>query len=159
MRLVDYYYNNAPDDSGRLLSEAWAMTDAALERTHTLIQYLFPLPERSTAQPRSPVLTPEELERFRTDPVLLDNVRISLGRLRDFYTRTAWWTRASDHNHLRITRILRCLTLFGLHAEAAEFHAWLLEQDTLVSERSRWFWREALSENPAFLGSDTRPPT
>ena len=60
-----------------------------------------------------------------------------------------WWAEVSfDHNHLRITRILRSLRLFGLEAEAAEFHAQLVAvaRRGAVNRRSLGYWQRAVSE-------------
>jgi hypothetical protein len=32
------------------------------------------------------------------------------------------WLSAGNHNHLRITRIIKCLRLLGLEADAQEFY-------------------------------------
>lgn len=51
-----------------------------------------------------------------------------------------------DHNHLRIMRILKCLTLCGLHDQAAAFLRRLLAlpgQDR-ISAASRQYWRNAV---------------
>lgn len=60
-----------------------------------------------------------------------------------------WWAEVSfDHNHLRITRILRSLRLFGLGAEATEFHAQLVAvaRRGAVNRRSLVYWQRAVSE-------------
>lgn len=49
-----------------------------------------------------------------------------------------------DHNHLRITRIIRSLRVLGLEAEALAFYKALEETTPLhVSKRSREYWRRA----------------
>jgi hypothetical protein len=48
-----------------------------------------------------------------------------------------------DHNHLRITRIIRSLRVLGLEDEAHAFRAALEENGTHTSNRSREFWRRA----------------
>lgn len=53
------------------------------------------------------------------------------------------WDTRFDHNHLRITRIIRCLRVLGFEDEAKAFHKTLEATTTRVSSRSREFWRRA----------------
>jgi hypothetical protein len=48
-----------------------------------------------------------------------------------------------DHNHLRITRIIRSLRVLGLEDEAHAFRAALEEYTTQAGYRSREYWRRA----------------
>jgi hypothetical protein len=43
--------------------------------------------------------------------------RITVTRAPNFAAKAAGWLSPGDHNHLRITRILRCLTVLGLETE------------------------------------------
>ena len=54
------------------------------------------------------------------------------------------WNTRFDHNHLRITRIIRSLRVLGLEAEALAFRKVLESVPTMrVSSRSREYWRRA----------------
>ena len=53
------------------------------------------------------------------------------------------WDVRMDHNHLRITRIIRSLRVLGLEDEAHAFRAALEEYTTNTGNRSREFWRRA----------------
>jgi hypothetical protein len=53
------------------------------------------------------------------------------------------WDTRFDHNHLRITRIIRCLRVLGFEDEAKAFHKTLEATTMKVSYRSREFWRRA----------------
>jgi len=48
-------------------------------------------------------------------------------RAPNFAAKATGWLSAGDHNHLLITRILRCLTVLGLEAEAKAFLECLAE--------------------------------
>jgi hypothetical protein len=62
----------------------------------------------------------------------------------DNYSRNSEnWDTRFDHNHLRITRIIRSLRVLGLEDEAKAFHNALEDATTRVSSRSREFWRRA----------------
>jgi hypothetical protein len=143
-RLVEFYRQEATDTEGRRLAEVWAWDDEALEAVHDFIQWLFPLPEPSAFNPDAPLLTPEDVEAFRSDPVLRANLLHSFERILPFLG-LAWGEEAvtegpnfaervpdvwefPNHNWLRITRILRSLTLLGLEDRARGLFAWLEEQ-------------------------------
>ena len=62
----------------------------------------------------------------------------------NFPTHSQNWNVRGDHNHLRISRIIRSLRVLGLEEEAQAFYAALEETTPLhVSGRSREFWRRA----------------
>ncbi len=62
------------------------------------------------------------------------------------------WLSPGKHNHLRITRIQRCLTVLGLEAEAKAFLERLAEiyEDEqnkplpAISDETMLYWREAV---------------
>lgn len=53
------------------------------------------------------------------------------------------WDVRFDHNHLRITRIIRSLRVLGLENEAQAFYGALQQTTRRVSTRSREYWRRA----------------
>ena len=57
-----YLAGRGRDDRGRTLDEVLAFSDADLERVHDYVQWLFPLPTRSLAQPGAPVLAAADIE-------------------------------------------------------------------------------------------------
>jgi hypothetical protein len=138
-RLVDFYRGQAPDNRGRTIQSIWAWNDALLEAVHDFIQWLFPLPEPSKVNASAPLLTEEEIAIFSREPLLQTNLHRSYERILTFLglhptpegrveEGTNFRRRAPDvwndpnHNWLRITRILRSLTLLGLHVEAEAFY-------------------------------------
>lgn len=52
------------------------------------------------------------------------------------------WLTRFDHNHLRITRIIRSLRVLGLEEEALAFYD-IISTATIVSSRSRMYWGRA----------------
>ena len=80
---------------------------------------------------------------------------------RTFYQRH--WVRRSDHNHLRITRILRSLRVLGLEDEAEEFFEALRRvyeklkregpRERMIGYTSLIFWTRA-AKRPLFLAPD-----
>jgi hypothetical protein len=81
-------------------------------------------------------------------------VRVVLGP--NYREAFANWVHRFDHNHLRISRILRSLRVLGLPDEAqAFFHALQEVFDSFgrISERSLMFWRRA-AERPLWIAPD-----
>ncbi len=166
-RIVAFYAGRGLDDAGRSLDEVLSFDVARLETTHDYIQWLFPLPEPSTFNPAAPVLTEPVIQAFQSDPRLMARFRRALERMLAFFgvalqaspdgpevvpcpdwqERQADWLRANNHNHLRLTRILRSCHLLGLGEEAAALGRFLEQvasdnpgTATLVT---RAFWERA----------------
>jgi len=56
---------------------------------------------------------------------------------------TRSWNAQFDHNHLRITRIIRCLRVLGLEEEAQAFYEFLKENAVRASKTSHMYWTRA----------------
>lgn len=144
--LSEFLSGAGVDGAGRRVDEVLAFDDAALESRHDFIQWLFPLPDGSVAVPGSPMLTDADADTVRADPRALANLQAAAERMQDFYTRTHAWRATFDHNHLRITRIIRSLRLLLGNAAADDFRdevLALLGDRPLVNPRSLTFWRQA----------------
>jgi hypothetical protein len=139
-KIVEFYTGAVPDHRGRHLSEILKWSNDDLERVHDYIQWLFPLPERSGFNVNAPLLDAQTIQEFRSHPNIQRNMRASFVRMLGFFglelvdlcpptvrraasftERSDDWLTASNHNHLRITRILKSLRILGLEAEAAAF--------------------------------------
>ncbi len=166
-QLVEFYSGRAPDHAGRFLHQIQQWPDDRLEAVHDFIQWLFPLAEPSPVNPLAPVLDRETLEAFAAQPELRQNLRLSFLRMLRFYglkmrsgpplaidratnfsERAANWLHPGNHNHLRITRILKSLALLGLMEEAGAFlkclEAIYAEDPGQISAVSLRFWRAAI---------------
>ncbi|MCQ8239477.1 hypothetical protein [Rhizosaccharibacter radicis] len=136
------------DGRGRTLADVLAFDDDRIEHVHDFIQWLFPLPERSQAVPGSPVLGAAEAAAIRADARALDGFRAALARMALFYDRTDAWLTGLDHNHLRITRILRASRDLLGPDEAQAFHRRLLTRHDAagapINRRSLGFWQDAV---------------
>jgi hypothetical protein len=171
LRLLNFYAGTGLDDEGRGLREIQAWPDERLEQTHDYIQWLFPLAERSSFNIGAPILDKETIHAFRSSPELRENLRASFVRMLRFYgfalaeqrpprvvtapafpDRARVWLSWGNHNHLRITRILKSMTILGLEQEAEAFLAALEDlyskvtasQQPLISAETMVFWREAV---------------
>jgi hypothetical protein len=146
------FYRRTGRGAGRTFEQIINFDDFLLETVHDWVQWVFPLPERSKAQPRScPILASEDIEAFKTDQELRAQVGLAVARFTLFLHRTAEWKDKHDHNHLRITRVLRFLTLIGMQTEARDLCRKLLVAHPGLPPRTVWYWKEALNEHPAWL--------
>jgi hypothetical protein len=143
--VVNFLNGDGADRAGRTLEQVLLFDDEALERHHDYIQWLFPLTEPSGAVPGSPVLSAADVEVLRGSKTAQANLERAAARMLAFYHDTKHWRVAMDHNHLRITRIIRSLRRL-LGDEAADaFHAAIAElaADAPINARSRAFWADA----------------
>ena len=175
----------AGDAEGRTFNQILNFSDQQLEYHHDYIQYIFPLPERSPVNPWAPVITKGTRDAFISTSELRDQLRKALGRMLSFYgfslstatfngrvdprqevptiTKASnfntaalnTWLKRFDHNHLRVTRIIRSLRVLGLEHEAKMFYRALLDADDQgrVSARTKDFWRRAV-ERPLHLAPE-----
>jgi hypothetical protein len=166
-RLTRFFAGGA-DDEGRTFDEIVGWDDARLEMVHDYIQWLFPLPERSGANPWAPVLDAETIAAIRRDAAMQGRLRAGFLRMLAFYgfagegdqvvvegprfaAAARNWLRAGNHNHLRLTRMLRSLRVLGLEQEATAL--WqalheLYEREKAagrrtISPETFAFWRQA----------------
>ena len=141
--------------------------DGRLEDVHDYIQWLFPLPERSGANPWAPVLTAEDIAAFHEHGAIRERLLAAFQRMMLFYGLVARegrvergpkfaeharsWLHPGNHNHLRITRMLRSLRLLGLEDDAAAFWRFLeqlyRDEPDAITERTFGFWQRA-AEGP-----------
>ena len=145
-----YLAGRGRDDRGRTLDAVLAFSDADLERVHDYVQWLFPLPTRSLAQPGAPVLAAADIKAIRADPQAVANLHRAAERMLRFYENTSWWLAASDHNHLRITRILRSLRLLVGEDAAHGFYERVMARHRAagapISPMNLAYWAEALAD-------------
>jgi hypothetical protein len=161
-QLLAFYYRHELDDQGRHFGEILGRDDEWLEGTHNYIQWLFPLRERSGANPSAPLIDDEFATAFRDDDLLRANMRTAFDRMLRFYglrrdaesiVKGANWAERKDnwfvdstHNDLRITRILKSLRTLGLTDEADRFLAALRtlrasEPDCGIADETFGYWQ------------------
>jgi len=135
------------DHRGRSLAEVLAFDDSALEQHHDYIQWLFPLPEVSRFNMSAPVLSREDIATIRSDSEARANLIRARDRMLAFYAENDHWLVSLNHNHLRITRIIRCLALCVGEEEAKGFYTDILAlveaAGRPVNEDSLRYWRQA----------------
>lgn len=149
--IIKFYSGEKVDACNHILSEVWTYSFQRLEKSHDYIQWLFPLDEPSAHNLDAPLLTKEDLKELRK-PEMLCCVLLSVHTYMKFlfFTRENWVTQF-DHNHLRITRMLKFLKLLGMKHEA---YARLVEVMLIVNatdqnvkiDKAIQFWEEAVGE-------------
>ncbi|WP_162997988.1 opioid growth factor receptor-related protein [Brevundimonas lutea] len=143
--VADFLEGVGVDAAGRDLETVLASDDGALERSHDFIQWLFPLDAPSRAVATAPVLAGEDVARIRRSTAARTALARSSRRMLGFYERTGGWRAPHDHNHLRISRIIRSLRLLLGDAEADAFRTrieTLCEGDP-ISAGTRRHWSRA----------------
>lgn len=166
--ILDFFHGRARDHRGRSLDDLQDQGEDALERTHDYIQWLFPLPERSRFNPDAPTLTTDDIATFRGDDSLRMELNTSFRTMMRFYglhgissehgslvrespafmRRGGVWLTPNNHNYLRLTRILRSMTLLGCTAEADALLTCLERlyrtHHAVIGEETLRFWRDAV---------------
>lgn len=163
-KIVLFTLGEATDHRGRLISDVWVMSDEALESTHDYIQWLFPIPEGSSFNDFAPLLTVEAANWFHRNPELQAQQKKSLDRMVGFLGLKATdsgfeaalhlnehehlWLRQFDHNHRRISRIIRSLHLCHQSELARSFRDAMIQigqRQGDVSYATLNFWEMATS--------------
>lgn len=169
--IVDFYRGDAPDYLGRRFDDILAWNDVRLEMVHNYIQVLFPLSEESMFNSSAPLLDQETITAFRADDRAKANLGRAFERMLGFYglhydEATAQvvradnffiarqnWINPYNHNHRRITRILKCLTALGLGDRARAFFACLRdiysEFGRDISAQTFAYWSDAVGQDAA----------
>eukprot|EP00904_Undaria_pinnatifida_P003108 jgi/Undpi1/12799/HiC_scaffold_7.g02466.m1 len=150
---------------GLSLSEIFEKTDEWLEKKHDYIQWLFPTQQPSRYASNAPILTSRDIielaslygkprrnmvsalgkmlsfYRLRIMPDEGPAVRIAKGG--NFDPNKAEWTRPSNHNALRLTRIISSLRLFELDLYANALQVFLRDMPELRDHPSQRYWQSA----------------
>lgn len=146
-KLTDFYLGNGLDHAGRTIDQIWSWRAYNLEHRHDFIQWLFPLREQSRFNRLAPTLTDEDVAEFNASDELKHRLLKSFNVMLDFYGMamtdldgkvtvvavpscvvpgaSPHWLAPHDHNFLRITRMLSCLTILGLPGHAMAMFAYL----------------------------------
>ena len=145
--LCSFLTGHETNSSGWLLSHVWKFNDTQIENTHTFIQWVFPTDEPSRATPGSPVLTEEQITEIRNSEQAKQNLVKSADWYFNFLKRNNFWRKPHDHNHLRITRVIKSLRLLCGDDEADYFKEqfWqLLGTDiSQIPSRTIEYWEDA----------------
>lgn len=171
--LLAFFGCAGTDHRGRTLSQILQKSDRWLEETHDYIQWLFPLDVESQFNPHAPLITDDVCAAF-TNPASADrrtlqqNFGLAIRRMLAFYgysfspgfadvSPTSEWTDKAEnwltdgnHNFMRMTRMLRSMTLLGRRELAHSFHKCLVAaarvHPTIITGRVLGFWEAAVED-------------
>ena len=145
--IVSFLEGKTPDRRGRILAMLQQQTDHQAETTHDYIQWLFPLDEPSRSVNGVPVLTELEIEEIRQSSLAQANLARSARWFLGFLERNNHWITKYNHNHLRITRVIKSLRQLTSDEAADEFRDKVLalagDNLNLVDQKARAFWNSA----------------
>lgn len=145
--LCDFLENKTTSFDGHTLHQIWGMNDAQIESKHTFIQWLFPTIEPSLAVPGSPYLDDQQVAKIRDSHLAKQNLAKSAKWYLNFLERNNHWRKPYDHNHLRITRMIKSLRLLCGDDEAdfykEQFWQLLGSDLTMIPARTVEYWEDA----------------
>ena len=167
--LTNFYTDQAADDKERTIKDILSFDSDALESVHDYIQWIFPLGEPSRFNSRAPILTAGDVVRFKMSPKMDDNLvklfimmldfygftykvdaqkKICILKSSDYATKKDNRVKLNNHNHLRISRILKSLTLVGRLDLANAFYNEIMkivdDDPNNFSEETLYYWKLAL---------------
>ncbi len=117
----DFLKGNEPDIYKRYLKDIWMMSDDQIENKHNFIQWIFPLNVKSNAVPSSPILTKKEIICIKKSEIVQKNIKKSAEWFLKFLSSNSYWICQNNHNHYRITRVIKSLRLIHSNEEAEKF--------------------------------------
>jgi hypothetical protein len=145
--IVGFLEGKTPDQRGRILTMLLQQTDHQAEATHDYIQWLFPLDEPSRSVNGAPVLTELDIDEIKESSLAQGNLAKSARWFLGFLERNQHWVTKYDHNHLRITRVIKSLRLLASDKAADEFKdkvfGYLGDDLNLIDPKARSFWNSA----------------
>ena len=160
--IVDFYTEEGTDSYGHTFQDMIAMNNGQLESSHDVIQWLFPLHEPSNFNPDAPLVDEETAQILKSNPTSQARIKDAVIRYAiflgfdenfsptlDFESKSKHWRRQNNHNHLRITRVIRSLRLFGFEELAQQFFQAVLKaghDKGCLSENTVFYWSKALND-------------
>ena len=146
MNLIEFLRDRSPDFKGRKLSDIWNYNDDEIEYNHDFIQLIFPLDKPSQAVFNNIYLKSfEEIHLIQGDKIIQNNILKSKDWFLEFLKRNNQWKSYSDHNQLRITRVIECLRLLISDKEADSFYEQIKSMigKERINETTLHFWSQA----------------
>lgn len=167
--IIDFYKGIVPDNKGRMLIDIWKQTPEQLEYDHDYIQWIFPLKESSMFNPDAPILSEDDIAEFNSSDQLKVNLKKSffmminnygfecfyhnekciIEKSSNFIEKSKVWLTPTNHNFLRITRMLKSLRILGNKECAFAFFKMLQflaeENPEIISNDTYNFWEDAIT--------------
>lgn len=167
--LIEYYIGKGTDSAGRTFDEAILLNERAMEKSHDVVQWVFPTITPSQMQKHSPVLDDATIKILKDDLLFKSRYKYALEKYLTFwripfrispYTASILidetipdglnqsWTYAGDHNQLRLARVLESTRLLGLENTSRDlFHALIRfvgkDNEHDITARNVAYWYKA----------------
>jgi len=166
--IIGFYEGTHNNQEGYSIDDIKEFTDEELEKVHTYIQWIFPLPEKSKAVPGSPVLRQSDIDEFNNRSDLQKKMKTMFYIMLDFYglnvfdnkVRTSFenwhhkypmWLTSRNHNFLRLSRMIRSMKLLGLKNDAQMLYDFLCilyeNNENIIGPVTKQFWDEAITKD------------
>ena len=147
MNFHKFLRNEEPDFKGRFLCDIWNFTNEEIEYNHDFIQLIFPLNKPSNAVFNNLYLKSiKEIDSLKQDDLVQENLIRPRNWFIKFLKNNNHWKSYSDHNQLRITRIIECLRLIINDKEADNFYeeiTQLVGENPKINRTTLEFWQNA----------------
>jgi hypothetical protein len=162
--LVDFLLHDGRSEHGWNFNDVMQWSESALEYNHTYIQWLFPLDAPSIAVKSSPFLNHDDFKLLSQSKKVQGRTSrafyLFLGFLglnyrngqvlkkANFDMRSKVWLTPKNHNYMRISRVLKNLTLMKREDEArafADFLTSMNESKDVVDDETLHYWRLAIA--------------
>lgn len=161
MNYTAFFEGREPDDKHRMITDFQRYGDFRLEWSHNYIQRIFPLQEPSMFS-NAPLITDAEVKEIRESRPAQDNIRkvyitmLRFWKIDDAHIRkwgndapVRFWNTPDNHNHFRMTRVLKSLKLLGMEREYQDFSTRLSYLLSLrdsgvvhISDETSQIWKE-----------------
>jgi len=146
-RLVAFLRGSGTDTGSRRLSDIWQFDDDEIDHTHDFIQWMFPLREASGANFNALTLAASDIETIQSSMQCRQNLEKSATWILAFFERTEAIFQYTNHNHLRVTRIIKSLRLLHSDQQAEQFKQAVLgmiqARGARINPITVAFWLEA----------------
>lgn len=121
--------------------------DEFWETTHDFIQWIFPINEPSRFNQKAPVIDQSSIRQLLESDKTKQKLSLGTDRYKSFLRANDNWRFGYDHNHMRISRVIKCLRLLSDDQSANKFKYWVAGElgddiDQIHPESQR-YWRLA----------------
>ena len=155
--IIKFLKGETKDFMERTYDDILGHSNEEMEKCHSSIQQIFPLHEFSKHAATCPILTPEIVKGAKQYPEVSENLLKAKDRMERFLAIGDYedidiqrkWCKDYNHNLLRVTRVIRCLRLFGLDDAANDFYEKVRQVGEYfgVSEFTLGKWEQACTDN------------
>lgn len=148
MRLKLFHYARAPLANGNRRDTLLHLSDEEFESNHGFIQWAFPSNEKSYHNFTAPTLDLESAMVLAEDQEFVTFLENMTVRFLEFLHRNRHWVKAHDHNHLRISRVLKSIRLLHSYELASWFYQRVLEfagEAPVIMPKAYSIWQEKLA--------------